>query len=56
MKNTIGKPHGKVDYSVYEGINVNVMIESTILRGKFVIKNGKFIPHKGQLINCEKGK
>ena len=56
MKNTIGKPHGKVDYSVYEGINVNVMIESTILRGEFVIKNGKFIPHKGQLINCEKGK
>ena len=55
VSQTIGKPHGTVDYSVYENIKVNTTIESTIIRGEFVLKNGKFIPHKGQLINCDKG-
>ncbi len=52
---TIGKPHGNADYSIYEHITVNASVESTILRGKFIMKNGKFYENKGQLINCSKG-
>ena len=52
----IGKPHGAVDYSIYEHILVNTTVESTIIRGEFALKNGKFLGHKGELINCEKGK
>ena len=52
----IGKPHGNVDYSIYEGITSNIKIESTIIRGQFALKDGRFIRHKGELIDCEKGK
>ena len=52
---SIGKPHGKVDYSVYEGVKVNVRVESTLIRGRFVLKDGKFIKNKGVMINCKKG-
>ena len=48
----IGKPHGKADYSVYENMKVSNRVVSTIARGKFVVKDGKFIAHKGNLINC----
>lgn len=51
----VGKPHGAVDYSIYEHIKVNTTIESTMIRGEFVLYKGKFIPHKGQIINCGKG-
>lgn len=50
---TIGKPHGNADYSIFENIIVNTTIESTIVRGKFVLKKRKFIEHKGQLVNCQ---
>ena len=50
----IGKPHGRVDYSIYENIVSDVSIEATMLRGQFIMKKGEFFPHKGQLINCEK--
>ena len=49
----IGKPHGKADYSVYENMKVNNKVVSTISRGKFVLRDGKFIPHKGKLVNCK---
>ena len=49
----IGKPHGKADYSVYENMKVNNKVVSTISRGKFVVRDGKFIPHKGKLVNCK---
>ena len=52
----IGKPHGAVDYSIYEGMKSKVTIESTVVRGKFVVKNGEFIENTGYLINCSKGK
>ena len=52
----IGKPHGAVDYSIYEHILVNTTVESTIIRGEFALKKGKFLGHKGELISCEKGK
>ena len=51
----IGKPHGAVDYSIYEHITVNTTIESTMVRGKFVLENGKFSENEGQLIECSKG-
>lgn len=50
----IGKPHGKVDYSAYENLVSDITIEATMIRGQFIMKNGEFYPHKGQLINCEK--
>lgn len=52
----VGKPHGKADYSVYEGMKLSNRITDTIVRGKFVLRNGKFIPRRGKLINCEKKK
>ena len=52
----IGKPHGAVDYSIYEHILVNTTVESTIIRGEFALKKGKFLGHKGELISCEKDK
>lgn len=54
QNHTIGKPHGKVDYSIYEHIVANVTIESTMIRGKFVLRNGVFTENKGQLINCDR--
>ena len=51
--NNITKPHGYADYSIYEGMRVDQKIISTILRGKFVVKNGEFIETKGQLVNCK---
>ena len=53
-KYKIGKPHGNVDYSIYEGIEVNEKIVHTMLRGEFVVKDEKFIAHQGELINCPK--
>ncbi len=49
----IGKPHGAVDYSIYEGIKVFVTIESTMVRGEFVVRNGEFTPHQGLYVLCE---
>ena len=50
----IGKPHGKCDYSVYEGIIVNEKIIHTMLRGEFILKDEKFLGGQGKLINCDK--
>ena len=49
----IGKPHGKADYSIYENLAVDEMIVHTMLRGHFVLKDLKFIPQRGELINCD---
>lgn len=50
----IGKPHGRADYSIYEGLQVNSKVVLTLCRGKFVLENGVFIENKGQLVDCEK--
>ena len=50
----IGKPHGACDYSIYEGIKVKEKILHTMLRGKFILRNGIFLGGKGELINCDK--
>ena len=49
-----GKPHGATDYSVYENMRLSQVVNSTIVRGKFVLKDGKFIKNTGKLIKCEK--
>ena len=50
----IGKPHGKCDYSVYEGIKLNEKIVHTMLRGEFILKDEQFLGGQGKLINCDK--
>lgn len=50
----LGKPHGTCDYSIYEGIELNEKISSTMVRGRFVLKEEKFLGGQGQLINCER--
>lgn len=52
-KNIVGKPHGKCDYSVYEGMEVDQRIVTTILRGKFLLKDGVFYENNGRLLNCD---
>ncbi len=49
----IGRPHGKADYSVYQRLLVKHSIISTMSRGKFVMRNKKFYPNRGHLVNCE---
>lgn len=50
----VKKPHGKANYSIYEGMHLSNTIVSTLVRGKFAVKNGKFYKTTGQLVNCEK--
>ena len=50
----IGKPHGTCDYSVYEGIKVKEKIVHTMLRGRLILKDEKFLGGQGELINCDK--
>ncbi|MHA1204674.1 MAG: dihydroorotase [Candidatus Heimdallarchaeaceae archaeon] len=40
---TIDAGHSKSDYSPYEGIKVRGVVESTILRGQFLVKERKFV-------------
>jgi len=39
--------HAKSNYSVYEGLPKKGTVISTISRGRFVVKDGEFIPGKG---------
>lgn len=50
---TLKKPHGFADYSIYEGFVSDQKIISVISRGKFVLKDEKFLESRGQLVNCE---
>jgi len=52
--NTPGKiteNHSRCDYSVYEGKEVLGKVETTISRGKFIVKDGKFLGGKGKFLN-----
>ena len=42
--------HGTCDYSVYEGLHGSGKVVSTIIRGKFVLKNGELLGGEGQWI------
>ena len=52
--NSIGKPHGRANYSIYENMKVSLKVESTLVRGRFVLKDGEFIEGKGELIDVDK--
>lgn len=39
--------HGATDYTVYEGYNVNYIVETTILRGNVLVNNGQLDALKG---------
>ncbi|PKK98181.1 MAG: dihydropyrimidinase [Tenericutes bacterium HGW-Tenericutes-2] len=42
--------HGTCDYSVYEGLQGSGKVISTILRGKFILKNREFLGGEGKWI------
>jgi len=47
----ITKDHGFTDYDIYRGLKVKGEVVSTILRGKFIVRNGLFKNNKGQNLN-----
>lgn len=47
---TIGDDHSACNYNVYKGKKINGRIESTISRGKFIIRNYELIGGHGQYI------
>ncbi len=49
-KHTITDDHSLCDYSVYKGQQVGGQIESTIVRGNFVVKKGIFIGGIGEYL------
>lgn len=48
--NTIDKTHGRADYSIYEGIEVNLDITDVFIRGEHVLENKEIKEHKGKLL------
>lgn len=46
----VGKPHGNVDYSIYEGLNLGEEIVHVMNRGQFVLYNKKVIYKKGKYL------
>jgi dihydropyrimidinase len=42
----IDSGHSKSDYSPYEGSEITGAVDSTILRGEFLVENGKFVATK----------
>ncbi len=47
----ISENHSRCDYSVYEGKKILGKVEATISRGKFIVKDGKFLGGKGKYLN-----
>lgn len=48
-KDTISKQnlHSVCDYSIFEGFEVSCKIPYVLLRGKVLVKDGKFLGEKG---------
>ena len=44
--------HGTCDYSIYDGILGSGEFETVLVRGQFVLKNRKIVPHQGKNLNC----
>ena len=44
--------HGTCDYSIYDGVIGSGEFEHVLIRGQFVLKNRKIVPHKGKEIIC----
>lgn len=50
-ENILTENHSGTDYFIYKDMTVKGKTISTISRGAFVVKDRKFIPHKGILLN-----
>lgn len=50
---TIVKGSGVCDYSIYDGLSLKGSIMSTLVRGKFVMKDGKITSAKGRYVRGE---
>ncbi len=50
----ISENHSRCDYSVYNGRKTLGKVETTISRGKFIIKDGKFLGGKGKYLSQNK--
>jgi len=50
---TIQENHSAADYSAYTNHPARGSVESTILRGRFVLKDGRFIPVEGRYLQKE---
>ncbi len=48
---TIVHSHNLQDHNLYQGLPVNGNVKTTIVNGKFVLKDNVFIEHKGKLLN-----
>lgn len=44
--------HGTCDYSIYDGILGSGEFETVLVRGQYVLKNRKIVPHQGKNLNC----
>lgn len=49
-ENVISKTHGKCDYTIYEGQKINCEILSTMVRGKFILKDKVIVKQNSMLI------
>jgi len=52
-KFTVDSGQSDCDYSPYAGLKLKGKVESTILKGKFLVKNGEFIKQRGKKIKRE---
>lgn len=50
----VGKPHGAVDYEIYENLKVDQRVIATISHGKFLLRDGVIYDNVGRLVNCDK--
>lgn len=50
---TVVKGSGVCDYSIYDGLTLKGNIRSTLVRGKFVMKDGKVTSAKGRYVRGE---
>ena len=44
--------HGTCDYSIYDGVIGSGEFEHVLVRGEFVLKDRRIVPHKGKEIIC----
>lgn len=47
---TIRESHSAADNDIYLGMRVTTKVVRTVLRGKIIVQNSRFIPHLGMLI------
>ena len=44
--------HGTCDYSIYDGVIGAGEFKYVLVRGKYVLKDRKIVPHQGKEIIC----